>query len=248
VSKKRCESELDQVEAKRNHWRDLARQRADEVADLRRQLERNALFSRAFGSSFQTISAEIDTLQRERDTWKEEVAALRTILGATLPDWVITREKIEPATVEVGISLILRYGNAPSEWKATRLSKVFQGTYEQALEAVLPAVVLAAAQVPEPDDLLPNDGAIPGLSSADIYDTLHDLAVPYWTNDKVGYDRRRLEAFNRFWPTIEAAEKKREMIPNRNAIHTHFNKAIDSAFEGMKRRKGRTQALLHGSG
>ncbi len=244
MSKSKCDAELEQMTAERDHWRTIAKQRAEDVRRLQNQVDRQSTLS---GAVFRGAAAELDQayakLQEERDQWRDKAVDLHNVINFTLPGWVIEHQDIESGTVEVGISLILRYGNGASEWKASRLSKVFHGTYEQALNEILPAVVLAAARVPEPSDLMPK-GELPGLTKADIYDTLHDLAAPYWLDNEREYKRLRNEAFDKHWPRMEQTERSKGLIPDRNKLHVQFDRAIDGAFERLRGRRGKTIEML----
>ena len=244
MSKSKCDIELEKMEAERNYWRDLAKKRGVEIQDLRNRIERQAITTSAITrGALPELEQSYARLQTERDEWREEAAALRGILTSTTPGWVITQEQIEPGTVEIGIGLILRYGNEPTEWKATSLSKTFYGTYDDAFNEVLPAVVLAAARVPEPSDIMPK-GELPGLTKADIQTVLHDLAAVYWRDDEKEYERLRGEAFDNYWPIMKKNERGKELIPDRNKLHTQFNTAIDGAFRRLRERRGKQHDML----
>lgn len=64
MPKSKCEQSLEAMTAERDHWRNLAQQRAGEIADLQRQLERSASLARVMGSG---IDAELERYQLERD-------------------------------------------------------------------------------------------------------------------------------------------------------------------------------------
>lgn len=77
MSKDKRAKEIEQLMAERDHWREMARKRSDENAELRREVERQAILLRSLtNGAFKEVYESIAAIQMERDRVLSDVNRL----------------------------------------------------------------------------------------------------------------------------------------------------------------------------
>lgn len=237
MTKSKCEQELEKMREERDHWRRLAQERKEENSELKRYIERQNIYAKAVRAGLSEVDNEMARIQRERDAALFQIDVMNNFIPENSPIHAILAHDLEPGTIHIGIAYAFRFGSGKDDWEGDVQYSDFYGSYDEALQETLPAILLATKRVPLPSDFA---GSLDGISEIDLIQILHKLSI-YRYGQSAKYKEKRHEAFDNVCNQMMATG----FYADRNDALNRFYKFIDRTFENAEKRHGATGKLLN---